>query len=399
MADKQGFLTKEGGHFKTWRKRWMVLRKGAIYYSKNQSSGELGIVKLEGNTEVLDSDRKGKKNCFEIKTPGVKRVFYLFAESEQEKAEWVKALKDTVEKKKAGVDFDKKEDKVGLDDFDLLKVIGKGSFGKVIQVAKKDTGKIYAMKVLNKKTIIERNEMEHTKAEKNILQKLVHPFLVNLHYSFQTREKLYFIMDYVNGGELFFHLQQEEKFNEERVRFYAAEILLGLEYLHSSAVLYRDLKPENILLTAAGHICLTDFGISKEGLESDDARTATFWCATCLALTDITHVIFSFSLLSPQRHARVPRPRGARRQGLRQGGRLVVVRHAHFRDAHRPAAVLLAGRAADVLEDHERDAGRARHRLARRQGPAGQAARARSEQAPHQPRRHQEAAVLRRPRL
>jgi serine/threonine protein kinase len=276
MADKQGFLTKEGGHFKTWRKRWMVLRKGAIYYSKNQSSGELGIVKLEGNTEVVDSDRKGKKNCFEIRTPGVKRVFYLFAESEAEKAEWMKALKDTVEKKKAGIDFDKKEDKVGLDDFDLLKVIGKGSFGKVIQVAKKDTGKIYAMKVLNKKTIIERNEMEHTKAEKNILQKLVHPFLVNLHYSFQTREKLYFIMDYVNGGELFFHLQQEEKFNEERVRFYAAEICLGLEYLHSSAVLYRDLKPENILLTSQGHICLTDFGISKEGLESDDARTATF---------------------------------------------------------------------------------------------------------------------------
>jgi len=278
MAEKQGFLTKEGGKFKTWRKRWMVLRQGAIYYSKNQSSGELGIVKLEGTTTVTDSTRKGKKNCFQIATPGVKRIFYLFAESEAEKAEWMAALKTTIEKKKAGVDL-QKEQKVGLDDFDLLKVIGKGSFGKVIQVAKKDTGKIYAMKVLNKKTIIERNEMEHTKAEKNILQKLVHPFLVNLHYSFQTPEKLYFIMDYVNGGELFFHLQQEEKFPEERVRFYGAEICLGLEYLHSSGVLYRDLKPENILLTNAGHICLTDFGISKEGLESDDARTATF-CGT-----------------------------------------------------------------------------------------------------------------------
>jgi len=86
-------------------------------------------------------------------------------------------------------------------------------------------------------------------------------------------------MDYVNGGELFFHLQQEEKFNEERVRFYAAEICLGLEYLHSAGVLYRDLKPKNILITNQGHICLTDFGISKEGLESDDARTATF-CGT-----------------------------------------------------------------------------------------------------------------------
>jgi len=182
----------------------MVLRKGAIYYSKDQSSGELGVIKLEGNSTVTDSTHKGKKFCFEISTPGVKRVFYLQATNDAEKADWMKVIKDTIEKIKAGVDFDKKEDKVGLDDFDLLKVIGKGSFGKVIQVAKKDTGKIYAMKVLNKKTIIERNEMEHTKAEKNILQKLVHPFLVNLHYSFQSREKLYFIMDYVNGGELFF---------------------------------------------------------------------------------------------------------------------------------------------------------------------------------------------------
>lgn len=192
---------------------------------------------------------------------------------------WIKALRATIDSKKKGVNLDQREEKISLDDFELLKVIGKGSFGKVIMVAKKDTGKFYAMKVLNKKTIIERNELEHTRAEKNILQKLVHPFLVNLNYSFQTKDKLYFIMDYVNGGELFFHLQQDEKFDEQRVRFYAAEIACGLEYLHSAGVLYRDLKPENILLTGKGHICLTDFGISKEGLETDDARTATF-CGT-----------------------------------------------------------------------------------------------------------------------
>jgi len=87
--------------------------------------------------------------------------------------------------------------------------------------------------------------------------------LVNLNYSFQSEDKLYFIMDYINGGELFFHLQREEKFNEGRVRFYCAEIVLGLEYLHTCGVLYRDLKPENILLTDDGHICMTDFGISK----------------------------------------------------------------------------------------------------------------------------------------
>jgi serine/threonine protein kinase len=87
---------------------------------------------------------------------------------------------------------------------------------------------IYAMKVLNKKTIIERNELAHTQAEKNILQKLIHPFLVNLVYAFQTEDKLYFIMDYINGGELFFHLQKEEKFSDDRVRFYCAEIISSI---------------------------------------------------------------------------------------------------------------------------------------------------------------------------
>lgn len=156
----------------------------------------------------------------------------------------------------------KAADKVGLPDFELLKVIGKGSFGKVFQVKKKDTGKIYALKVLQKKvrtfpassahlngincahqTIIERKEVAHTRTEKNVLQKLVHPFLVNMYYFFQTPEHLCFVMDFVNGGELFSHLQATRKFPEERVRFYAAEIVLGLEYLHNNGVLYRDLKP------------------------------------------------------------------------------------------------------------------------------------------------------------
>jgi len=146
-------------------------------------------------------------------------------------------------------------------------------------VRKKDTGKVYAMKVLNKRTIIERNEVEHTKSEKSILMKLSHPFLVGLHYSFQTADKLYFIMDYINGGELFFHLQKDRKFTEDRVRFYSAEIASGLEYLHNQGVIYRDLKPENLLLTNDGHIVMTDFGLSKEGLHSSDDRTATF-CGT-----------------------------------------------------------------------------------------------------------------------
>jgi len=278
MADKAGYLVKEGGNFKTWKKRWMVLKNNVIYYSKKQNSGELGIIRLHGVTAdkvVLSNSRKKKKNVFEIQTPN--RTYFLCADTEKERDDWIESIKQSISGKGSSAVAPGK--KIGVQDFDLLHVIGKGSFGKVLQVKKKDTGKIYAMKVLNKKNILDNGELEHTKTEKNILQKLVHPFLVNLNYSFQTADKLYFIMDYINGGELFYHLQKEHKFTPERVKFYSGEIALGLEYLHNSGVIYRDLKPENILLTEDGHICMTDFGISKEGLLAEDSRTATF-CGT-----------------------------------------------------------------------------------------------------------------------
>jgi len=275
MTDRSGYLVKEGGNFKTWHKRWFVLKDGVIYYSKNQTSGELGVVRISNlNPENIQvSTRKGKKFVFEVATP--QRTYYFQAASDKEMEGWVSTIKQSLSiSGKAGVGKT-----VSVADFDLLSVIGKGSFGKVIQVRKKDNGKIYAMKVLNKKNILENRELEHTRTEKSILQKLAHPFLVNLIYSFHTADKLYFVMDFINGGELFYHLQKEQKFTPDRVRFYCAEIVLGLEYLHNSGVIYRDLKPENILLTDEGHIILTDFGISKEGLEADDARTATF-CGT-----------------------------------------------------------------------------------------------------------------------
>jgi len=170
-------------------------------------------------------------------------------------------------------------EKVTADDFDMITVIGQGSFGKVVQVRHKKTGQIYAMKMLNKRSIVERGEVEHTKAEKEILQTVKHPFLMCLHYSFQTPDKLYLVMDFVNGGEMFYHLQQEHTFDNLRAKFYAAEIILGLEYLHQHGIVYRDLKPENLLLDAEGHIKMTDFGLSKQGLNDPDARTKTF-CGT-----------------------------------------------------------------------------------------------------------------------
>ncbi|XP_015204540.1 serine/threonine-protein kinase Sgk1 isoform X1 [Lepisosteus oculatus] len=164
-------------------------------------------------------------------------------------------------------------------DFNFLKVIGKGSFGKVLLARHHSDDQFYAVKVLQKKAILKKKEEKHIMSERNVLLKNVkHPFLVGLHYSFQTADKLYFVLDYINGGELFYHLQRERCFLEPRARFYAAEIASALGYLHSLNIVYRDLKPENILLDSQGHIVLTDFGLCKENIEPN-GTTSTF-CGT-----------------------------------------------------------------------------------------------------------------------
>jgi len=126
---------------------------------------------------------------------------------------------------------------------------------------------------------MEKNEVKHTIAERNILSKVNYPFIMKLYYAFQTTDKLYLIMEFVNGGELYTHLQASGNLSGERTRFYSAEIVLALEYLHKSGIIYRDLKPENILIDAEGHLKITDFGLSKEGLVGNNARTDTF-CGT-----------------------------------------------------------------------------------------------------------------------
>ncbi|KAJ2491483.1 Serine/threonine-protein kinase Sgk2 [Coemansia sp. RSA 2050] len=155
---------------------------------------------------------------------------------------------------------------VGLDDFQLLSIIGKGSYGKVMLARYKDTGKVMAIKVISKSKLRGRpNEIRRVMSERKVLERTIeHPFLVGLQCAFQTKEKLFFCLDYVNGGELFFHLQRERRFSENRARFYAAEITSALEYLHGMGVVYRDLKPENCLLDADGHVKIVDFGLAKE---------------------------------------------------------------------------------------------------------------------------------------
>jgi len=166
-----------------------------------------------------------------------------------------------------------------LDDFKLLKVIGKGSYGKVMLVRYKDEeDSVFAIKMLRKDNIVRRNQVEHTKTERNVLEAVSHPFIVSLHYAFQTPKKLYFILEYCPGGELFYHISRAGRFSEGRGRFYASEIVLAIAYLHRLNIIYRDLKPENILICSQGHVKLTDFGLSKEGIE--DNFSAKSMCGT-----------------------------------------------------------------------------------------------------------------------
>lgn len=166
-----------------------------------------------------------------------------------------------------------------LDDFVPVKVVGKGSYGKVMLVKRKDDDRqLFAMKMLRKDHIVKRNQVEHTKAERNVLEKVHHPFIVELVYAFQTPKKLHLVLEFAQGGELFFHLSRAGRFSEGRCKFYSAELLLAIGYLHSLNIIFRDLKPENILLDGEGHAKLTDFGLSKEGIE--DNFSAKTMCGT-----------------------------------------------------------------------------------------------------------------------
>ena len=168
--------------------------------------------------------------------------------------------------------------KLSENDFEKIKLIGKGSYGSVYLVRYNKNNHIYAMKVYIKSDLREKNQENNTKSERNLMSKINFPFIVSVKFAFQTESKLFLVQEFIQGGDLFFHIHTFPKFNIQKAKFYTVEIILAIEFLHKKNLIYRDLKPENILIDKEGHIKLTDFGLSKI-LDSPEKKSYTI-CGT-----------------------------------------------------------------------------------------------------------------------
>ncbi|XP_005086612.1 RAC-beta serine/threonine-protein kinase isoform X1 [Mesocricetus auratus] len=306
---KEGWLHKRGEYIKTWRPRYFLLKSDGSFigYKERPEAPDQTLPPLNNfsvaECQLMKTERP-RPNTFVIRclqwTTVIERTFHV--DSPDEREEWMRTIQMVANSLKhrdpgdSAIDYkcgspsdsspsemmevavNKARAKVTMNDFDYLKLLGKGTFGKVILVREKATGRYYAMKILRKEVIIAKDEVAHTVTESRVLQNTRHPFLTALKYAFQTHDRLCFVMEYANGGELFFHLSRERVFTEDRARFYGAEIVSALEYLHSRDVVYRDIKLENLMLDKDGHIKITDFGLCKEGI-SDGATMKTF-CGT-----------------------------------------------------------------------------------------------------------------------
>lgn len=300
---KQGNLEKQASKsflgIAPWRSRWIVLTDSDLAYYNSNKAGEdrKGGVAVCEIRQVVENTKK-RPWGFSVQDAKGTAVMELGAANREERDQWMQAITLACNPVAAAaaaagpgspVMSPSKGDtetvvgrKVTKEDFELVGVIGQGSFAKVLQVRSKDASKnMYAMKVLKKKTVMDRGQLEHTMAERAVLEKFkAHPFIVNLHYAFQTKDKLYFVLDFCPGGELFFHLKQDGCFSRNRTMHYVAEISSALDYMHSMGIIYRDLKPENLLIDHEGFMKLADFGLCKRTVTAEGEKKAKTFCGT-----------------------------------------------------------------------------------------------------------------------
>uniref|UniRef100_A0A667Z5L2 non-specific serine/threonine protein kinase n=1 Tax=Myripristis murdjan TaxID=586833 RepID=A0A667Z5L2_9TELE len=312
---REGWLHKRGEYIKTWRPRYFILKSDGSfigYKEKPEVSSDHSLPPLNNfsvaECQLMKTERP-RPNTFVIRclqwTSVIERTFHV--DSNEEREEWMRAIQAVANGLKSQqqdeepmeIKFGSPSDSSGTEemevamsksrsktmiDFDYLKLLGKGTFGKVILVREKATGMYYAMKILRKEVIIAKDEVAHTVTESRVLQNTRHPFLTTLKYAFQTHDRLCFVMEYANGGELFFHLSRDRVFTEDRARFYGAEIVSALEYLHSRNVVYRDLKVRclltpNVIVLIHLSACTVDSLVAElcQVLEDNDYGRAVDW--------------------------------------------------------------------------------------------------------------------------
>jgi len=260
LSEDEGYCGKykiiTASHRKSDKENIQNMRENILSENGNYC-GKYRIISASHNKSEIERGKNMKEKIFSEDEDQCKKYRIISPSIRKSEIENTKNMKEKIE----------------TSDFQFLKVLGMGTYGKVYQVRKGDShggSRIMAMKVLKKKEIIDSKiETVHTKAERHILEVAKHPFIVELFYAFQTENKLFLALEYLPGGELYSLMSNKGIFMEDEVRFYSAELILALHYLHSLGIIYRDLKPENILFDSEGHVKLIDFGLSKENIFCD----------------------------------------------------------------------------------------------------------------------------------
>lgn len=263
----EGKVEMELGRKKKWCNRYLKLKNRELYISKNKNNGLLLVLDISAAFDIDINITSSRQFSFYIESNDL-YVFSVY--SEKERDDWISKLQEAqkIHHKK----------RINIKDFQVIKELGQGLFGKVYLAQEKSDNKLYALKVISKRRVTDYDLTKNAIYEKNILITSNHPFILHAKYTFQSEINLFLVTEYMPGGNLYSRLISENSFSLETVRFYSAQIALAIGYLHEKDVIHRDLKLENILIDKDGYLKLADFGLVKNNM-IDDETTRTF-CGT-----------------------------------------------------------------------------------------------------------------------